>query len=429
MRKPRVFISHVNGDASSEAIWPELAKSLAAKGFEVLVDRAMLRAGDLWRAEIYGWIGLCDAAVVLISKQATDDPSKHWVARETTCLVCRRYQEPSLKIIPVFLDGVTRENLGETERFRDLKLPEFICVEGGQVETIIEGLKDLQPMAETPLIRLANQVRGVLAEIHPIKIQTVLETCNVDLEALSPQSDQYLQLALSMLTMDVAKLPDLLAFLIRLDPPRRDSITSIKNLLLANWVEMEAARGVLEEGVKKTTDLTRRALLLNAPEERMAELYALRAFPGVQPGWKLLRLDWVFGDCADLEDAKQQLIEKIEKAIEDRVIVEVNAGRPDPKKDRQRRLDLCRRLAQKAQPVFITAMPGAAPDDVLRHAIGQYDFATFLLRSEVETADARALAPDVVRPLTPQISADRYAAFGELSDELADKLRSASVGG
>ena len=86
-------------------------------------------------------------------------------------------------------------------------------------------------------------------------------------------------------------------------------------MLLASWVEIEAVRGVLEEGVKRSGDPTRRALHLNAPDERMAELYALRAFPGVQPGWKLLSLDWVFGDCVDMEDAKRQLSSKIEQAI------------------------------------------------------------------------------------------------------------------
>ena len=128
LRSPRVFISHVNGDPSGEGIWPTLCDRLAAARFDVLVDRALLRAGDLWRAEIYGWIGLCDAAVILISRQALDDPSKHWVARETACLICRRYHEPSLKIIPVLLDGITFEDLEATERFRDLQLAESQCV-------------------------------------------------------------------------------------------------------------------------------------------------------------------------------------------------------------------------------------------------------------------------------------------------------------
>src|SRR5271165_1371381 len=40
------------------------------------------------------------AAVILISQQAIDDPETQWVARETACLICRRYIDPSLKIIP-----------------------------------------------------------------------------------------------------------------------------------------------------------------------------------------------------------------------------------------------------------------------------------------------------------------------------------------
>ena len=216
LRSPRVFISHVNGDPSGEGIWPTLCDRLAAARFDVLVDRALLRAGDLWRAEIYGWIGLCDAAVILISRQALDDPSKHWVARETACLICRRYHEPSLKIIPVLLDGITFEDLEATERFRDLQLAESQCVRGANVEAVAAGLQNLQPAADTPLTKLAYQIRGVLADFNPLKIETVLRFCDVDLGTLTSQLDPHLQLALSMLTMDVDTLPEILGLLIGL---------------------------------------------------------------------------------------------------------------------------------------------------------------------------------------------------------------------
>ena len=185
-------------------------------------------------------------------------------------------------------------------------------------------------------------------------------------------------------------------------------------------------RGVLEEGVKRSGDPTRRALHLNAPDERIAELYALRAFPGVQPGWKLLSLDWVFGDCVDMEDAKRQLSSKIEQAI--KKDLHVDPRERGSEGELARKLGLCRRLADRGQPVFVTAMPGTGPDDVLRHVMRQYDFATFLLRSDVEAADARVPAQDLVRPLTPAISVARYGSFQKLNDELDDKLNSAGNG-
>jgi hypothetical protein len=105
-------------DAGGEGIWPTLRDHLAQAQFDVLVDRDVIQPGDIWRSEIYGWIGLCDAAVILISQQAIDDPEKQWVARETACLICRRYIDPSLKIIPVLLDGIDFKKLEATERFR-----------------------------------------------------------------------------------------------------------------------------------------------------------------------------------------------------------------------------------------------------------------------------------------------------------------------
>jgi len=161
LRPPRVFISHVNGDPSGEQIWPILRDRLVAAGFNVLVDREVIQPGALWRAEIYGWIGLSDAAVILISRQALDNPAKHWVAREAACLVCRRYVDPSLKIIPVLLDDITFAELEATERFRDLQLSETQCVLGGDVAAVVAGLRDLQPPSETRLSKLANHIRGV----------------------------------------------------------------------------------------------------------------------------------------------------------------------------------------------------------------------------------------------------------------------------
>jgi hypothetical protein len=137
----------VNGDPSGEEFWSVLRDRLVAAGFSVLVDREVLEPGALWRAEIYGWIGLCDAAVILISRQALDNPDKHWVARETTCLICRRYVDPSLKIIPVLLDGITFADFNATERFRDLQLAETMCVIGGKLDAVAAGLRDLQPLS------------------------------------------------------------------------------------------------------------------------------------------------------------------------------------------------------------------------------------------------------------------------------------------
>jgi hypothetical protein len=418
LRQPRVFISHANGDPSGEALWPALRDRLVAAGFSVLVDREVLKPGALWREEIYGWIGLCDAAVILISRLSLENPDKHWVARETSCLIYRRYIDPSLTIIPVLLDGVTFADLDATERFRDLQLAETMCVIGGDPDTVAAGLRTLQPSGDTLFSKLANHIRGELAEFHPAKIEAVLDECDVDLGMWSPRADPYRQLALSLLTMDVGKLPRILGRLVILDTVRRQNVLRIKDLLLPNWVELEAVRGLFEEGVKTSGDPTRRPLRLNAPDERMAELYAWRAFPDVLPEWKLLRLTAVFGECSDVAEAKQQLINEIEREIRLNIKIRADPRHRDPTQERVDRIRRCKLLADNRKPVFVTAKVETGAHELLRHIVAQYDFATFLLRSEIDSPDSTGLPIEMVRPLTPALSVERYQKFRDLDDDL-----------
>jgi hypothetical protein len=425
LRKPRLFISHVNGDPGGEAIWPVLRDHLAAK-FDVLVDREVIRAGALWRNQVLGLIGMCDAAVILISQQALADPAKHWVARETACLVYRRYHDPSLKIIPVLLDGITFEKLEATERFRDLQLKETQCLSGDDVEVVTkgvaEGLRDLQPTEEkTALLKVAYYIRGILAGFAPNEIEGVLAASDVDFGAWTEKSDPALRLALAMLTRDISELPRILGMLFDLNADQHKRIKKIKDFLLPNWVELEAVGGLVEEGMKRSGDRSRRALRLNYPEERMARLYASRAFPDVLPEWKFLSLNCVFGECSDMADAKQQLFYEIEKEITRKITIGDDARVRDETSKRADRLRRCRLLADKRQPVFVTAKLGTGLEELLRNAMAEYDFATFLLRSEVDTSDD-GLPLKLVRPLTPALSDARYQSFRDLEAEFGEKL-------
>jgi hypothetical protein len=94
----------------------------------------------------------------------------------------------------------------------------------------------------------------------------------------------------------------------------------------------------------------------------------------------------------------------------------------DRKRERADRLRRCRRLADNRQPVFITAkLASGWSNELLRYARAQYDFATFLLRSEVADDDI-GLPPELIRPLTPALSAERYENFRDIDNELYDNL-------
>jgi TIR domain-containing protein len=66
----RVFVSHVNDDPETDELLDALCPGLEQAGMDVLLDRACLAPGTLWRQEIYAWLGLCHAAVVVIAPRA-----------------------------------------------------------------------------------------------------------------------------------------------------------------------------------------------------------------------------------------------------------------------------------------------------------------------------------------------------------------------
>jgi hypothetical protein len=123
-----------------------------------------------------------------------------------------------------------------------------------------------------------------------------------------------------------------------------------------------------------------------------------------------------------LADAKQQLITEIEREIRLNIKIRVDSRHRDPDRERADRIRRCRLLADNRKPVFMTAKLGTGRDELFRHAVAQYDFATFLLRSEVEASDDSGPPIELVRPLSPALSVERYQKFRDLDDDLYDKL-------
>lgn len=68
--RPKVFISHSAKEPETHALCKAIARYLASK-FEVLWDDELQRA-QVWRAAIDEWMRTCDAAVLVLSKAATE---------------------------------------------------------------------------------------------------------------------------------------------------------------------------------------------------------------------------------------------------------------------------------------------------------------------------------------------------------------------
>src|SRR5262249_28747385 len=157
--------------------------------------------------------------------------------------------DPSLRIIPVLLDGITFVELDATERFRDLELRETQCIFEQDVATILskisDGLPNLRPQSETSLSKLAGQIRAELSDFTGYQVEATLADCGVNLGGWSLAEDLHRQLALSLLALDIERLPRVLGRLVNFEPDERPRIRKIADLLVSNWVEIEAVRGIV----------------------------------------------------------------------------------------------------------------------------------------------------------------------------------------
>lgn len=94
-----VFICHCLDDTQTVC---RLQESLSARGFEVRVDKRVIRSGDPLGPEIRAAIEAADVFLLVVSKNAN---SSEWVQRETQyALKIKTQRNTQYCIIPVLLD-------------------------------------------------------------------------------------------------------------------------------------------------------------------------------------------------------------------------------------------------------------------------------------------------------------------------------------
>lgn len=134
-----------------------IATGLGAVDFDVLWD-ANLPTGESWRGAIDEWIWNCDAAVLVLSKDAVDSP---YVTYEATHLRQRwLHMKPRFALIPVWCSGVDEQVL--VKRMGTLQIAEIHTnvklaawpVQGAeaafdsQVQEIIQALEGVRQQAQ-----------------------------------------------------------------------------------------------------------------------------------------------------------------------------------------------------------------------------------------------------------------------------------------
>lgn len=104
-----VFISHSSrDDPFATVLRRRLVSAFDARGLDAWLDEQRLGPGARWRAEIYRHLVNCSGAVLLLSPEALESP---WVRKEATILSFRGSLNRRLRVVPVLLGGVSKDDV------------------------------------------------------------------------------------------------------------------------------------------------------------------------------------------------------------------------------------------------------------------------------------------------------------------------------
>lgn len=150
-RRPPVFISHSSrGDADAASVLSAIRRALKAARFEPLVDERGLKGGDDWRLRLHTWMSHCDAAILLLSRQALESD---WVLQEATILTARRVVQgldhtvETFLLLPVLV-GITMKDVSAHPAFAELDLPSIQALRSGTPGQLArEVVRLLQPFS------------------------------------------------------------------------------------------------------------------------------------------------------------------------------------------------------------------------------------------------------------------------------------------
>ncbi len=145
-----VFVSH-SSRQDEKAAWvrERLRERLTAMNWDVKVDTDALQGGVEWRGQLYGWLADCDAAVILLNKDALESS---WVHREAHILMWRRSLGARLTVVPVLLPDVEIKEIRGSQ-ISDVASLQFVKARPGEAvgEGLIEQAVDLLPDLRAPL--------------------------------------------------------------------------------------------------------------------------------------------------------------------------------------------------------------------------------------------------------------------------------------
>ncbi len=197
MQRPKIFISHSTQSDESLAFLEKLYNALAdVNCLEILVDLKKLSPGDKWHAQINEWMYECDAAIILLTKDALESG---WVQDEATVVAVKDRNEPDFKLIPVILNTVTPETIrchprlghGSAAQLDDTQFVSKQADEDATIECIKSALEGLHPKSR-PFGELGRVISGLLHQADQASLEAAWQQLQGDDKPdLEPGADNF----------------------------------------------------------------------------------------------------------------------------------------------------------------------------------------------------------------------------------------------
>ncbi|WP_217577702.1 toll/interleukin-1 receptor domain-containing protein [Mesorhizobium sp. GbtcB19] len=399
----RIFVSHINQDEVSDRFLGDLCSSLRARHMEVLIDIERLKPGSLWRKEIYTWLSICHAAVVLISPKALSDDSI-WVPRETSLLMWRRALDPKLTIIPVLCPGVTLEAVEASNRFRDLQIREMQVVNldavKNPVEAILGSLDGIGTRGATPFDELVDVIVPLLRGLEPEHIEQAAQLAKNEPTGIGSIADPRRNLAFRMLSSDLEDLRPMLDHLFaRSQASARADLGDVLSIVGANWVDLEAAQWIAKESAERMAGRPARAIALNASSLFAAEMYLQRAsYRPPAARWPFIAVTGVSGNETSVE-----VLDEIDHALAAQMPLAPDPFQPDMSARRKRQLQHMQKTGIRL--FFVMRLPPSATQ-LIPMLQDRYREANFFFLTGENEPDMDLYPADKLRLLSPPLAAD-----------------------
>jgi hypothetical protein len=370
----RVFVSHSARDAEARRLLQLLEDKPFSEKFAVRVDRE-IKKGEDWRAEINTWIGYCDAAIVLLSKDALQSD---WVKYECSILAYRRTLQKNFCLIPVFLQGVRDTDVDQYFGPQAITTFQAFKVENlndpDQIVKAISAKLDILQESISPVDQQVNEVERLLEDIDIRDIRRAADILNICLGPWEPVDKAREALALKLTSAGILNAHRALVRIRVAWKNDKNKLTAIHDLVASSWIDLQSALQILEAaGVSPvgapSIQNPSRVLAVEASQNLIAYMYVIRSAGVV--GWPA-EDRWVVvsphGHVS--EEAEEDICLQVTRELEEVFKPEGNTSLAD---------EVRFSVNTSGRPVFVILNSDILSKQIVERLRREYDAATFLV--------------------------------------------------